>query len=479
MNLSKFRRGFRWRNVFLLAASEILLLSLSAFASGRLTYNFDPEWKFIKADPAGAQAMDFNDRAWGVVSLPHTYNDTDTFDDWSLPGHRGEQNQWSGRTWYRKPFIVPKSFEGRKIYIEFEGARQVAEVYLNGELLGTAKTGFTPFGFDLTPHIIFGGTNVLAVMCDNRFMKDPMGREGNTVGSQQGKPKGTNDLNINPRPNPNLAALQKRFNAEIPDDVSDLQANQIPWNNPHWHPAHGGIYRNVRVYVTDPLHISLPLYSFLQTVGPYVWASNISNNLAQIHLSVPIENARATGETVELIAQVLDHNDKTVLTLKQEEQIVAGASAELNLSGTLENPQLWEPDYPYLYRVVCSLNANGETVDTCEVPLGIRTLHWTTDKGVFVNGHHVKLHGWGQKPTDEWPGLGAALPDWLHFYTIELMKQAGGNWIRWGHCAAAKELIEASDELGLMIEQPGVDGESDTVKAAWKLRASAFRDTLI
>ncbi len=81
-----------------------------------------------------------------------------------------------------------------------------------------------------------------------------------------------------------------------------MQAYQIPWNNPRWHPAHGGIYRNVRMYnCGSSLHISLPLYSFLQTAGPYVYATEISGpESARINVEVPIENSRRTGEKVEL-----------------------------------------------------------------------------------------------------------------------------------------------------------------------------------
>ena len=68
-----------------------------------------------------------------------------------------------------------------------------------------------------------------------------------------------------------LGELSAKVNATMPEDVDKIQADQIPWNNPHWHPAHGGIFRNVHVYVTDPLHVSLPLYSFLQTEGPYIY----------------------------------------------------------------------------------------------------------------------------------------------------------------------------------------------------------------
>src|SRR5579885_168802 len=162
---------------FLSPLALLTLAALPVLAGERLTLNFNPDWKFLKADPpGGAAALGFDDHDWTVVSAPHTYNDTDTFDDWSLPGHRGEQNQWGGRTWYRKTFTAPASFRGKTVYIEFEGVRQVAEVYINGKLLGTSKTGFIPFGFDLTPYLKFDGSNVLAVMCDNRFMKDPMGR---------------------------------------------------------------------------------------------------------------------------------------------------------------------------------------------------------------------------------------------------------------------------------------------------------------
>jgi beta-galactosidase len=430
------------------------ILSLSALASDRLTLNFNPDWKFLKADPAGAAAPGFDDHGWTTVSTPHTYNDTDTFDNWSSPDMHGEQDQWSGRTWYRKTFALPDSFEGKKIFIEFEGVRQVAEVYLNGHLLGVGKNGFVPFGFDLTPYLRFGGqTNVVAVMCDNRFMKDPEGTD--------------------------LAKMSAEVNASIPDDVDKIQADQIPWNNPRWHPPHGGIYRNVRLYVTDPLHISLPLYSFLQTAGPYVYATDISAASAQLHVEVPIQNERTTDEDVTLHVDVFDAEDKPVLALDHDGRIAAGTHDEFAVAGSIAHPRLWEPAYPYLYRVVCSLRVGGETVDTYEIPCGIRTVHWDTGTGFYINGHHLKLHGWGQRPTDEWPGLGTAQPDWMHFYTLQLMKDAGGNFIRWGHCAGAPVMITAADQLGLITDQPGVDGESDTVGAAWKIRAAAFRDLII
>lgn len=436
-------------------------------ASGRTTLNFNPSWKFVKADPAGASAAGFDDAAWVTVSAPHTFNDTDTFDNWSLPGHRGEQEQWGGRTWYRKNFAAPADWQGKKVFIEFEAVRQVAEVYLNGVKLGTAKGGFTPFGFDLTPHLQIGATNVLAVMVDNRFMKDPL------------DPKIAPQAATSTATQSNLAQISKELMEKIPATLEELQADQIPWNNPHWHPAHGGIYRNVRLIVTDPLHITLPLYSFLQTEGPYVYASDISEKSAKVGIEIPVRNDRATASDVEVQVEIFDQDGRAVGTTKSADRIPVGETRKLVTHVVLSSPRLWEPAYPHLYRAVVTLRSGGKSIDGTEIPFGIRTVRWDAGAGLFVNGAHLKLHGWGQKPTNEWPGLGAALPDWLQFYTMNLMREAGGNFVRWGHVPGSPAQIAAGDRLGIIALQPGGDGEHDTVGGAWVLRVADFRDVLI
>jgi beta-galactosidase len=414
----------------------LLLAASPAFGSGRRTLNFNPDWKFLKDDPPGAARPDFPDNSWITVSTPHTFNDVDTFDDWSVPNHVGETNQWTGRTWYRKSFTLPEEFRGRRVYLEIEAVRQIAEVYLNGQPLGTNRTGFIPFGFDLTPHLRFGGaTNVLAVMADNRFTPET--------------------------------------------DLTRIAATELPWNSPHWHPAHGGIYRNVYLHVTDPLHITLPLYSTLQTAGPYIYATDISTEEATVRCEVPVSNGRAGTEKVTAEVKILDREGKTVLELQQVKSIGNGAQTIFAVSSILRAPQAWEPDYPYLYQADCTLLSHGQVVDSCSIPFGIRSVRWDVKSGFYINGHHLKLRGWGQRPTSEWPGLGAAQPDWMHYYTLALMKEAGGNFVRWGHCAGAPADIASADQLGLLVLQPGVDGEGDAQGEAWTLRAAAFRDMLI
>jgi beta-galactosidase len=437
MNLRKVRPPLPLARIAILAVLVFLRLNCQhAQAGDRVTLNFNPDWKFIKADPAGASQADFDDRSWQNVSTPHTFNDTDTFDDSSVANHVGETNLWSGRTWYRKSFTLPESFKGRRVYLEFEAVRQVAEVYLNGQALGTNRTGFIPFGFDLTPYLKFGGgTNILAVMADNRFTMET--------------------------------------------DMAKIAGTDLPWNSPHWHPPHGGIYRNVYLHVTDPLHISLPLYSNLKTAGPYVYAADISESSAALHCEIPVQNERSTTEKIEAHFELLDREGKSLLVVKDSKVLPPGARQTINLVGALSHPELWEPDYPYLYQAVCTLSTKGQTIDRVEIPVGIRSVRWDAKTGFYINGHHTKLHGWGQKPTSEWPGLGAAQPDWMHYFTLELMKEAGGNFVRWGHCAGAPADIASADQLGMLVLQPGVDGEGDARGDAWTLRAAAFRDMLI
>ena len=186
----------------------------------RVKYNFNPDWKFIKDNPENAQKVSFDDSSWSTVSCPHTFNDVDTFDDLSLGGHHGEKNQWRGTVWYRKHFKLAASDAEKKVFIEFESVRQIADVYINGHYLGQNQTGFIPFGYDITAYLKFGAEeNIIAVKVNNDRKSD-------------------------------------NFRDNDP----------LVWNHEHWHPTHGGIYRNVFLHVMNPLHITLPLYDNLKTV---------------------------------------------------------------------------------------------------------------------------------------------------------------------------------------------------------------------
>lgn len=423
-------------------ASLFLSMAVAGVANAadtRLKFSLDPDWKFIKQDVKGAQNPAFDDSAWTTVSCPHTFNDVDTFDDLNPGNHIGELNQWAGRTWYRKHFTPDSSWSDKKVFVEFEGVRQVAEVYINGKLLGTSKNGFLPFGFDLTPFLNFGKDNVLTVMADNTFP---------THGKDWSKDR--------------------------------VDYTFLGWNDPHWHPAHGGIYRNVFLHVTDKVHVTLPLYDNLHTVGTYAYAEHVTQNSADIGMEVEVQNESSADTQIEATSNVTDADGKTVLTLSASGPLKAGEKHNFVAPlAKLNNPELWSPDHPYLYTVVTTIKSNGNVVDTYRTPLGARDAKWSATTGLTLNGQPLKLHGFGQKPTDEWAGLGAAQPDWLHHYTLKLMKDEATNFVRWGHCAGGPSLIASDDRLGIITYQPGVDGEKDTIGESWDVRAAAFRDGVI
>ena len=435
----KFKLNFK-SVLYLIAVSGLLSVSYASRAqdysrgseSNRTKYNFNPDWKFIKENPENAQEVNFNDASWSTVSCPHTFNDIDTFDDLSLGGHKGEKNQWRGTVWYRKHFKLPVSDAGKKVFVEFESVRQIADVYINGQYLGKNQTGFIPFGYDLTPYLKFGSEeNVIAVKVNN--------------------------------------------------DRGDNFRNNFPlvWNHEHWHPTHGGIYRNVFLHTMDPLHITLPLYDNLKTVGTYVYAENISAENADVTVTAEVYNEHKAAKNVTFEARVIDNQGKVVETATAEQQIAAGDKFTFSTTSSVKNPHRWYTRYPYMYAVETVLKEGNKVLDTYKTPLGIRSFDFNKDTGFHNNGEYAKLHGWGQKPTNAWAGLGAALPDWLRDFTYKLMDEAGGNFIRWGHSAGSPAEITMGDKYGFVALMPGVAGESQDEGETWDIRIKAFQDMIV
>ena len=405
-----------------------MILPSSADAARR-TLNLNPDWRFVRADVPEAIAPAFDDSAWQTVSLPHTWNDVDSFSNFGQGGHTGEMNLWTGTAWYRKEFTLPASDQDKRIYLEFEGVRQTAEVFLNGLKLGVNRTGFIPFGFDLTPHLKFGEPNILTVSADNRFLPY---LEGDT-----------------------------------------------PWHHPNWHPPHGGIYRNVRLHILDGVHVTLPLYANLQTEGIYARATSLTANAAELTITAEVQNSTGQIAASEITFSLIDRDGQRVAESTQSIPLSAGSRERVTTELEISSPHLWEPDYPYVYEVKVEIAVDGQPRDVATTPFGFRNFRWDTHTGFWINGRPLKLHGWGQKPTQAWAGLGAALPDWMSDYTLRLMQEAGGNMIRWGHSAGSASALQSGDKYGFVTIMPGVDGERDCEGEAWRIRTAAFRDTII
>ena len=175
----------------------------------------------------GRGQVSFDDSKWSSVSLPHTWNDVDSYR--ALISHpNGDQTIYLGIGWYRKHFKLPANAEGRKIFIEFEGLRQAAHFFLNGQPVGLYENGITACGLDLTALVKFGGQdNVLAVKVDNR-----------------------------------------------PDYKEESTGTEFEWKNSNSNPNFGGLTRNAWLHVMGKVYQTLPLYENLKTTGVYVFGKN-------------------------------------------------------------------------------------------------------------------------------------------------------------------------------------------------------------
>jgi beta-galactosidase len=132
----------------------------------RQRLNADFKWRFNKGDAPGAEREDFDDTSWRAVDLPH---------DWSIEGPYSQSDPTGGGGgylpagigWYRRTFIVPETWRGKRVFMEFDGVYMNSEVWLNGQLLGHRPFGYIGLEYDLTPHLKFGQTNLLSVRVDN------------------------------------------------------------------------------------------------------------------------------------------------------------------------------------------------------------------------------------------------------------------------------------------------------------------------
>lgn len=335
---------------------------------------------------------DFNDRSWERVDLPH---------DWAIKGpfHEG----WGagvgggmgrlpspGVAWYRKKLDIPAADAGKSIFLDVDGAMSYAMVWLNGKLVGGWPYGYASWRVDLTPYVLSGRDNQLAIRLDN------------------------------------------------------------PPNSSRWYPG-GGIYRNVWLTKTHPVHVG--------QWGTFVTTRDVSEVSATIDLEVAIDNDSKANATVEAITHVfaLDaEGNKTGDAVASFEPlkapIAAGESAKIEGSVTLEDPRLWGPpptQVPHRYVAVTTLQHQGKTVDQYETRFGIRSLRFDPDSGIHVNGERIYIKGVNQH--HDLGALGAAFNVRAAERQLEILREMGCNAIRTAHNPPAPELLELTDRLGFLV----------------------------
>lgn len=375
---------------------------------------------------AAAAQVGFNDSGWQQVGLPYSSTQFNTFINEMSGGGDGELG--GNIAWYRTRLTHSADYNGKKVMVEFEGAHMGAQVYVNGQFIPTTSqvqadakathvNGFLPFIVDLTPFLHFDGTDVLAVKVarGDNFFEDPS------------------------------------FSGSFRFGQADT-----------------GIFRPVRMHVTDKVYIPENVYSGQKSWGTYVATVSATDASATVRVETNVANEHDAPVTVTLTTQIVDADGNVVAVTQDQKTLpahsVPGADPApvFDQSLTVPSPHLWYPNNsvwgsPYMYKVFHTVSVDGQVIDAKSSPLGIRVITWDKDFP-YINGH--KHYLWGAAGRYDYPALGSSVPEEQQWRDLAQLAAAGGNLWRPGHSSASPEFVAAADAYGIFIVQPSGDGEN-------------------
>lgn len=393
----------------------------------RSKYNFNSDWLLYVGDIAEAKETKYIDSNWKKVTLPRPFNEDEAF---KLDIH----NLTDTIIWYRKHFRLPTEAKGKKVFVEFEGVRQGADFYINGQYLGLHENGAMAVGFDLTPYIKYGGENVMAVRVDNNW--------------------------------------------SYKERATDTK---YQWSDRNFNANYGGIPKNVWLHVTDKLYQTLPLYSNLQTTGVYIYADDIriKSRKAVIHAESEIRNEYKKEKKIAYHVELLDRDGSLVKTFEGENVLLkAGETTTLKAVAEVDGLHFWSWGYGYLYTVKTSLWVDGKKIDEVATRTGFRKTRFADGK-IWLNDRVLQMKGFAQRTSNEWPGVGMSIPAWLSDYSNGMMVEGNANLVRWMHICPWKQDIESCDRVGLIQAMPAGDAEKDREGRQWGQRTELMRDAII
>lgn len=397
---------------------RILLLALLApsLLYAQRDINFDADWSYILRGQTHH------------VTLPRAWNEDYAYrviiDD--LP---------TDTVRYVKDFTLPKSAQGKKVLIEFEGARQMAKVWLNGHLLGMHENGITAFGFDLTPYVRYKDTNHLEVLTDNSW-----------------------------------------------NYHEEATGSTIQWNNKNFNANYGGLSKHVRLHIVNKIYQTLPLYSSFHTTGTYVYARNIDvmGRKADIHVESQVRNETTRFQKIGLEVDILDIDGQRLARFESPMQVIEPRhNLILEAQHSLSGLHFWSWGYGYLYTIVTRIfDDRHRVIDEATLQTGFRKTEFSN--GLFkLNDRTLMVHGYAQRTSNEWPAVGISVPAWLSDYSNGEIVKSGGNLVRWMHIAPWRQDVESCDRVGLLQAMPAGDAEKDVTGRRWDMRKEVMRDAII
>jgi len=377
--------------------------TLRAQDSPRTRESFNDGWKFTRyfnasyeksaasKEPEDLQMPSVSDNEWLTVDLPHDWAIEGPFND-TLENNTGLL-PWKGIGWYRKHFTLSDSEKDKRIYIDIDGAMANAKVWLNGKFVGEWPYGYTSFRLDLTPYILWGKENVIAVRLDTK--------------------------NCDSR----------------------------------WYPG-AGLYRNVWLVKTSQVHIA---HNGVFCTTPEVNKGRaVVSVLAEVenHDGEPV-TVSVESVVYKLDSKGDPSSDISGTSFGATATIPGMKVHDFRSDIVVTQPLLWDIDDPQLYRVVVTVKRDDNVEDTYGVNIGFRTLEFTARDGFYLNGQRVEIKGVCNH--HDLGALGAAFNIRAAERQLEILKEMGCNAIRTSHNPPAPELLDLCDRMGFLVEDEAFD----------------------
>ncbi len=328
---------------------------------------------------------DFNDTGWRSLNLPHDWGIEGPFQQ-ELSGDTGKL-PWFGVGWYRKKFTLPAADAGRQIFLDVDGAMAYALVWCNGQFVGGWPYGYSSWHLDLTSSLKPGAENVIAIRLDN------------------------------------------------------------PRESSRWYPG-GGIYRNVWLVKTTPVHVA--------QWGVSVTTPVVSRESATVDAAVVLENNTAARAEVSVAVRLFaagteghPAGEPVAISTPQNVRIEPGRPVQSAHTLIVTAPQLWSLKERHRYVAETTVTQDGQMLDRVETPFGIRSIAFTANDGFLLNGERVPLNG--VCDHHDLGALGAALNVRALERQLEILQAMGCNAIRTSHNPPAPELLELCDRMGFVV----------------------------
>jgi beta-galactosidase len=225
-----------------------------------------------------------------------------------------------------------------------------------------------------------------------------------------------------------------------------VRVNNAEHKNSRWYSG-SGIYRHVWITVSDPVHVA-PWGVFVRTLSA-------DGAQARIQAETEVSNTTSKPAQVALRTRLLGPDGKPAGEHTARQTIAAGETAKFSGEILIGAPVLWSPETPKLYAAVSEIAVDGKIVDRVETPVGLRTLAWSAEKGLQLNGNTIKLYG-GCVHHDH-GALGATAFDRAEERRLEQLLAMGFNAVRTSHNPPSPAFLDACDRLGLLVMDEAFD----------------------